>query len=201
MYSLPRGSQGWERSWNERMGWEMKPPGLAGSYQLLDVHLVLCLFQSVVPQPLQLPLPPDPFQLGWTWIIYSTSHAGNTCGDQQKPRLLQQSGQVLVVKQPGSGLGVMDHPSQPLPQPAMSPALPIPPEKSAGTMSRMGFSSSQENQKHWKMPLLPMHLPGILGVICSYLLNGFKLQRRSDIDGGKEIKLLIMLKTASTTKK
>lgn len=46
-----------------------------------------------------------------------------------------------------------------------------------------------------------MHLPGILEVICSYLLNGFKLQRRSDIDGGKEIKLLIMLKKASTTKK
>lgn len=119
--------------------------------------------------------------------------------------------QIAAAVRPGAGgqaarLGVMDHPSQPLPllslpQPAMSPALPIPPEKSAGTTSRMGFSSSQENQNNWKMPLLPMHLPGILEVICSYLLNGFKLQRRSDIDGGKEIKLLIMLKKASTTKK
>lgn len=113
------------------------------------------------------PCPPDPFQLGWEWVIYSIAHAGNTFGSQQKPRVLHHS--------PGAGgHGPPQAPARlcPLLSLLQTSVIPALPEKSAGRMSRMGFSSTQENLKKKKkrkrkMTLLLVCLPGILWVICS----------------------------------
>lgn len=117
------------------------------------------------------------------------------------------------TRQPVSQLGARGQPGAPaspshLPSPLPTPifpTLPFPPKKFAGSMKSVSFSFTQENQnKRWKMQhlfcllisLAPLEL---FGLILILLNRG--LSHRETLMGGKGIKLLLMLKKQTKSKR